>query len=107
MKTMQKFFVVMLLSAFPVMLTAQDKPKETETVKYSTSMTCQMCVNTIMSSLPKEKGVKDVKCDLKTKEVTVTYQKDKNNPDEIKKSLEKLGYTAKVISADNTEKKEK
>lgn len=104
---MQKFFVVMLLIAFPVMLTAQEKPKETETVKYSTSMTCESCVNTIMSSLPKEKGVKDVKCDLKSKEVTVTYQKDKNNPEEIKKSLEKLGYTAKVVTAENTVKKEK
>jgi len=83
----------------------QDKPKTTETVKYKTSIDCAACVNAIMSNLPQEKGIKDVKCDLQTKEVAVTYQKDKNNPEQIKKSIEKLGYTAKEITAEATPKK--
>ncbi len=60
-----------------------------------------------MTNLPQEKGIKDVNCDLSTKEVTVTYQKDKNNPDDIKKAIEKLGYTAKVVTGETEEKKEK
>lgn len=107
MKNVKNYLIGLMLIAFPVLLSAQEKQKTTETVKYKTSIDCAACVNTIMTNLPKEKGIKDVKCDLQTKEVTVTYQKDKNNPEEIKKTLEKLGYTAKVVTADNTEKKEK
>ena len=105
MKTIQKFFVAALLVIFPALAMGQDKPKTTETVKYKTSIDCAACVNTIMSNLPQEKGIKDVKCDLKTKEVSVTYQKDKNNPEQIKKSIEKLGYTAKEITAEAAPKK--
>jgi copper chaperone CopZ len=54
-----------------------------------------------MKNVPFEKGVKDVKCDLTTKEVTVQYQKDKNNTESLRRSIEKLGYTAKEV----TEKK--
>jgi periplasmic mercuric ion binding protein len=107
MKTIQKLLIAAILVAFPLMLTAQDKDKNTETVKFTTSISCANCVNKIMTNLPQEKGVKDVKCDLATKEVAVTYQKDKNNPAEIKKAIEKLGYTAKLVTADNTVKKDK
>jgi copper chaperone CopZ len=105
MKTIQKFFIAALLVIFPVLVMGQDKAKTTETVKYKTSIDCAACVNTIMSNLPQEKGIKDVKCDLKTKEVAVTYQKDKNNPEQIKRSIEKLGYTAKEITAEAAPKK--
>jgi copper chaperone CopZ len=105
MKTMQKFFIAILLVAFPAILVAQDKDKTTETVKFKTSIDCATCVNSIMGSLPLEKGIKDVKCDLKTKEVTVTYQKEKNNPEQIKKNIEKLGFTAKVVAPESAPKK--
>jgi copper chaperone CopZ len=42
-----------------------------------------------------------VKCDLATNEVTVQYQKDKISPETLKRSIEKLGFTAKEM----TEKK--
>jgi len=100
MKTFQKFLTLILLIAVPVILTAQDKDKTTETVKFKTSIDCENCVKTIMTNLPQEKGIKDVKCDLATKEVAVTFLKDKNNPAEIKKSIEKLGYTAKEVTAE-------
>jgi len=105
MKTIKKFFITMLIVAFPTFAIAQDKAKTTETVKYKTSIDCNNCVNTIMTNLPQEKGIKDVKCDLATKEVAVTYQKEKNNPEQIKKSIEKLGFTAKEVTADNSTQK--
>ena len=42
-----------------------------------------------------------MKCDLATKEVTVQYQKDKISPETLKRSIEKLGFTAREV----TEKK--
>jgi copper chaperone CopZ len=60
-----------------------------------------------MTNLPQEKGIKDVKCDLVTKEVAVTYQKDKNNPEQIKKAIEKLGFTVKVVTEEPAPKKDK
>ncbi len=107
MKTIQKFIIAILLFAIPAMLTAQDKEKTTETVKFITSIFCDNCVNKIMTNLPQEKGIKDVKCNLITKEVAVTYQTDKNNPADIKKAIEKLGYTAKQVTEENTVKKDK
>jgi len=98
MKTFQKLLTMILLAAMPILLNAQEKTKTTEIVKFKTSIECNNCVNKVMTNLPQEKGIKDVKCDLKTQEVTVTYQKDKNNPAEIKKAIEKLGYTAKQVT---------
>ncbi|MCK7538252.1 MAG: heavy-metal-associated domain-containing protein [Marinilabiliales bacterium] len=87
-----------LLLFCSVSLSGQEKnKKDIATVRFETSIDCENCVNTIMKNVPFEKGVKDVKCDLETKEVTVQYQKDKNNPEQLKRSIEKLGYTAKVV----------
>jgi copper chaperone CopZ len=81
----------------PAMIFGQEKGKNLNTVKFTTSIHCDACVNTIMSNLPKEKGVTDVICDLKTKEVMVTYQKDKTDPELVQRNIEKLGYTAKPV----------
>ena len=101
MKNLRNISALVILFVFTFSVNAQQKAKTTETVKYKTSIDCQACVDKIMTNLPQEKGIRDVKCDLETKEVTVVYQKEKNNPDEIKKSIEKLGYTAKVTTAEN------
>lgn len=105
MKTIQKLAIIFILMIFPAALIGQEKSKSIETVKFSTSIDCESCVNKIMTNLPHEKGIKDVNCDLKTKEVSVSYQKDKNSPEEIQKSLEKLGYKAKEIK--ETEKSQR
>lgn len=83
-------------------LSAQEKNKKNlSTVRFETSIDCENCVSTVMKNIPFEKGVKDVKCDLETREVTVQYQKDKTSPETLKRSIEKLGFTAKEV----TEKK--
>lgn len=109
MKTLGKIIAIVSLIAVPLLSKGQEQKstqtdKNLETVKFSTSITCENCVNTIMGSLPKEKGVKDVKTDLTTKVVTVTYQKDKNNTEQIKRNIEKLGFTAKVIADEQVKK---
>jgi copper chaperone CopZ len=102
MKTIKGIIAILALISMPLIVNGQQKVNQqdskTETVKFATSITCENCVNTIMNGLPKEKGVKDVKTDLETKTVTVVYQKDKNSTEQIKRSIEKLGFTAKLIT---------
>jgi copper chaperone CopZ len=95
MKTNIKLTILLLLLAGTLSLHAQGKSKDLATVKFNTSIDCEACVNTIMKNIPFEKGVKDVKCDLSTKEVTIEYQASKTKPELLKRALEKLGYTAK------------
>ena len=87
------FFLVSVVA-----LNAQDKKnKDLSTVRFATSIDCENCVNTIMKNLPYEKGVKDVSCNLDTKEVTVKYKDDKTSPKLLKRAIEKLGYTAQEL----------
>lgn len=105
MKTMRNLIITVLLLSVPFMLTAQNKNTGNETVKFITSIDCENCVNKVMKNIPYEKGVKDVKCDLETKEVVITYQKNRNNPDQLKKAIEKLGFTAKQAKAEGSAEK--
>ncbi len=98
MKTISKAILALLIIMMPASVTAQEKGRETATVKYDTSIDCQNCVNTIMKNLPFEKGVRDVTCNLQTKVVTIKYNPDKTKPELLKRALEKLGYTAKEIA---------
>ncbi len=98
MKKNQIITTALLLIFTSFALSAQEKgKKEISTVKFETSIDCENCVNTIMKNIPFEKGVKDVKCDLTTKEVTVQYQNDKNKPELLKRAIEKLGFTASEV----------
>jgi len=98
---------VILLVIIPVIMNAQEKEKKTETVVFTTSIDCKACVDKIMSNLPKEKGIKDVKCDLSNSQVAVTYQKEKTNTEQIQRSIEKLGYIAKPTPEDKVRKEVK
>ena len=71
------FFTIALLLSIGI--SAQDNKKIVD-ITFKTSITCDNCVNTIMSSLPLEKGIKNVKCDLETQEVKVSFRKDKAFP---------------------------
>lgn len=97
MKTFRRFLFIIFMVSVPAIIFGQEKSKSLNTVKFLTSIDCDACVNTIMGNLPKEKGIKDVKCDLKTREVTVTYQQDKTDPELVQRNIEKLGYTAKPV----------
>lgn len=98
MKTIVSLFATAIMLLWGMTLNGQEsKNDKLETVQFITSMTCEACVNTIMDNLPREKGVKDVRTDLANKTVTITFLKDKNTADKLKRSIEKLGYTAKLI----------
>jgi periplasmic mercuric ion binding protein len=108
MKTIGKIIATLVLMAVPFIANGQKKEsqqdKNLETVKFTTSITCEHCVNTIMNGLPREKGIKDVKTNLETKTVEVVFQKDKNSTEQIKRTIEKLGFTAKLVTEETVKK---
>lgn len=82
------------------------KKKKTETLTCWASMDCAGCQSKIEKNIAYEKGVKDLKVDLDTKLVTVTYRSDKTNPEKIEKAIKDLGFKTEIIPA-NEKSKEK
>ena len=76
---------------------AAKAPKgEIKTVVFSADLHCQKCVNKINDNLAFEKGVKDLKVDLKTHTITVKYDTSKTSVEKLAAAIKKLGYTATI-----------
>ncbi len=77
----------------------KDKKKDNkiETLSCWASMDCEACVAKIEKNIAFEKGVKDLKVDLKTKLVTVKYRTDKTSPEKLEKAIKDLGFKTEVI----------
>ena len=62
---------------------AQEKKAKAEkqivTTVFCTEIDCEGCAKKVFNSIPFEKGVKDVKVDVKAKTVTVQYDSSKNS----------------------------
>ena len=83
-------------TAFSQEKTAKDK-KEKETVTfYVSNIGCENCIKKIEKNISFEKGVIDMKCDLDTKTVQITYRKDKTDTDKLIQAFEKIDYNAVV-----------
>ena len=96
MKTI-KLFIVLLTFAFALNASAQSK----ETITIKTSAECDMCEKKIEKFVALEKGVKKADMNLATKEITVTYNPKKTNPEAIKKAINSIGYDADDMPANN------
>jgi copper chaperone CopZ len=81
-------------------LHAQEINKNSETISIKTSAVCEMCKENIEKALSYEKGIKKSTLDLTTKNVIVTYNPKKTNPEKIKKAINKAGYDADESPAD-------
>ncbi|MBS0010253.1 MAG: heavy-metal-associated domain-containing protein [Bacteroidales bacterium] len=98
--------LILGLSAGSVSAQEQEK-KKIEKVTFKTSIDCEACVNTIMSSVPLEKGIRNVVCDLDTREVMVEYRTKKTDRKKVQRMIEKLGYTAEEVNEEKEKEKEK
>ena len=67
-----------------------------KTTVFMTDVDCEGCAKKITNSLPYAKGVKDVKVDVKTKKVTVTYDATKTSDAALIKALAKVKIKAEV-----------
>ena len=67
----------------------------TKTTVFVTDIDCEHCAKKIMNNVPSlGKGIKDVKVDVPTKEVTVTYDPAKNNDANIIKGFASIKVKA-------------
>ena len=94
---------VLVLGA--MMLTAMVAlAKDIKTVVFTTNpeMHCENCEKKIKGNLRFEKGVKNIITDLKTKTVTIEYDADKTNVQNLINGFKKIKYEAKEVRKETT-----
>lgn len=97
---MKTILVALMLIASTAISVQAQKPRKTETVRIHTSAVCDMCKQTIESSLYKVKGVVSANLDVASKDVTVVFRTNKTNVDALRQAISKAGYDADGIAAD-------
>ena len=99
---MKRILTVMICALFALsMASAQDAKKKTNVVKTKflvESMECENCVKKIEKNIAFEKGVTDLKCDLKTHIVEVVYRSDKTTEAKLLAAFKKIDKPAKVVN---------
>lgn len=64
-------------------------------------MSCQNCENKIKKGDVRfVKGVKKIETSLKDQRVTIEYDADQTNPEQIENAFHKIGYQVEVINCD-------
>lgn len=76
--------------------------EKVETVEYKCAgMHCSGCEETITTEVKKSEGVKDVKADSKSKIVTVSFDANKTNKENISKSINAAGYDTELSKSES------
>lgn len=89
MKNIITLFAMLAMVA-GVAVAAPKAEKKIATVVFTTDIDCAHCAEKVYNSIPFEKGIKDVKVDVKTKNVTVQYDEAKNNVESLIKAFESI-----------------
>ena len=82
------------------MALAQETKKKSNVVKTTfsvESMSCENCVKKIEKNIAFEKGVTDLKCNLTSKTVEVTYRSDKTTEEKLIAAFKKIDKPAKSL----------
>jgi len=66
-------------------------------VVYCTDLDCEDCAKKIRENVSFEKGVKDLSVDVPTRQVAIAFDSAKTDTLTLRKSLNKLGYSARVV----------
>ena len=101
---MKKLF----LSAAFALLTCSMYAKDIQELIVTTTppMSCQNCENKIKGNLRFEKGVKKIETNLTGQRVTIEYDADKTNPEQIENAFHKIGYNVEVLNSTENIKEE-
>ena len=70
-----------------------------KTPVFLTDVDCETCAKKIDNSLPFQKGVKEVKVDVPSRTVTVTYDATKSSDEALLKAFKKVKVKAEVAPA--------
>ena len=96
---MKKIIVLCLVSLLGIGIASAQKKKaekKTVTTVFATDIDCPHCAKKIDNTIPYEKGVKEVKVDVPTQTVTITYDPVKTDDNALVKALAKLKIKAEV-----------
>lgn len=80
----------MLAMVAGVAMAAPKAEKKITTVVFTTDIDCGHCAEKVYNTIPYEKGIKDVKVDLKTKSVTVQFDAAKNTVESLTKAMQSI-----------------
>ena len=99
---MKKVIVLSAMMLTALLGMARPHVKDIKTVVVTTlpQMHCESCEKKIKGNLRFEKGVKNIITDLKTKTVTIEYDADKTNVQNIIKGFKKIKYEATELKKD-------
>lgn len=99
---MSKKLITLLTVLFLSIGTTVAKDFRTVTFKVE-QMMCQNCEKKVKDNIRFEKGMKKLSTDLKAKTVTITYDAEKTNVEQLQAGFKKFKYEAVVVE----DKKEK
>ena len=103
---MKRILLLTLCAIFTVSLVSAQDSKENnkkETTKFFVeNMDCDNCVKKIEKNIAFEKGVTDLKCNLETKIVEVTYRSDKTTNKKLIAAFDKIDKKAVVLNEGET-----
>ncbi len=93
----------LIILTFAVFMTLMVQAQTKTEVVFTTEpeMECQNCVKRIKDNLRFEKGVKAINPDLETQRVTIQYDSEKTNPENLIKAFAKIGYKVTVVEPEN------
>ena len=93
-----KKLILLVFTLFLAVLTQAQTIKE---VVFTTEpeIECNNCVKKIKDNLRFEKGVKAINPDLNTKLVTIQYDSEKTNPENLIKAFARIKYKATVVES--------
>ena len=95
---MKKIILMCLVALFGIGMANAQEPKsaakKSVIVEFVTDIDCAGCAKKVTNTIPYEKGVKDVKVDVPTKTVTVTYDPTKTNNETLVKAFTKIKIKA-------------
>lgn len=95
---MKKFITVIVALMASVFVLSAAKPKaELRIAEVQTNIHCKNCAAKVQDNIAFEKGVEDLKIDVPSKKVTITYNPKKTDVGKLVEAIKKLGYTAEVI----------
>ena len=98
---MKRFLTVLICAMFALgTVSAQEATKKTNVAKtkfFVESMECDNCIKAIEKNIAFERGVTDLKCDLKTQTVEVTYRSDRTTDEKLMAAFKKMNKPATVI----------
>ena len=98
----------LILLTFALFLAVLVQAQNVKEVVFTTEpeIECQSCVKKIKDNLRFEKGVKAINPDLNTKLVTIQYDSEKTNPENLIKAFARIKYKATVVEPkENKEEK--